>query len=123
MSRRRLGTHWERRACAFLERHGIKILETGYECRFGEIDVIGLDGQTLAIIEVRARGNGSVTSALDTIDRRKRRKLVLTTRHLFMQRPEWSEKPVRFDVVAIDDIDTAQARYEWIRDAFDAETA
>lgn len=84
--------------------------------------MIGLDGQTLTIVEVRARASGSVTSALDTIDARKRRKLVLTTRHLFMQRPEWSEKPVRFDVVAIDDIDTRQARYEWIRGAFDAGT-
>lgn len=123
MSGRRLGRRWERRACAFLRSHGIRILDTGYQCRFGEIDVIGLDGRTIAIIEVRARGSGSVASALETVDPRKRRKLVRTARHLLMQRPEWSECPLRFDVIAIENIDTSQARYEWIRDAFDAEAA
>lgn len=123
MSRRRLGLRWERRACAFLKNRGIKILDTGYRCRFGEIDVIGLDGQTLTIIEVRARGSGSVASALETVDNRKRRKLVRTARHLLMQHPEWSEHPVRFDVIAIENIDSSKARYEWIRNAFDAEAA
>ena len=106
-----------------MRRHGIKILETGYQCRLGEIDIIGMDGTTLAIVEVRARGSGSVTRALETVDTRKRRKLVRTTRHLLMQRPEWSESPVRFDVIAINNIDSPQAHYEWIKDAFDAESA
>ena len=121
MSRRRLGQRWERRACAFLRRHGLRILETGYECRLGEIDIIGMDGHTLTIVEVRARGGGSVSSALETVDTRKRRKLVRTARHLLMQRPEWSESPIRFDVIAIENIDTRQVHYEWVKDAFDAE--
>ncbi len=120
MSRRRLGLRWERRACAFLKDQGIRILDTGYQCRFGEIDVIGLDAKTLLIIEVRARGRGSVVSALETVDASKRRKLVRTARHLLMHRPEWSEHPVRFDVIAIENIDSSQARYQWIRNAFDA---
>lgn len=82
-----------------------------------------MDGQTLTIVEVRARGGGSVAAALETVDARKRRKLVRTARHLLMQHPEWSERPVRFDVIAIEDIDSPRARFEWIRDAFDAESA
>ena len=82
-----------------------------------------MDGRTLTIVEVRARGGGSVAAALETVDARKRRKLVRTARHLLMQRPEWSEWPVRFDVIAIDDIDSTRARFEWIRDAFDADSA
>ncbi|NNC64747.1 MAG: YraN family protein [Gammaproteobacteria bacterium] len=123
MSRRRLGQRWERRACTFLRSRGLRILQTGYQCRFGEIDIIGMDGQTLTIIEVRARGGGSVACALETVDTHKRRKLVRTARHLLMRRPEWSDRPLRFDVIAIDNIDTPQAHYEWIRNAFDAESA
>ena len=123
MSRRQLGQRWEQRACAFLKSHGVRVLETGYQCRFGEIDLVCVDEQTLVIVEVRARGGGSVANALETVDTRKRRKLVRTARHLLMRRPELSEKPVRFDVIAIENIDTAQARLEWIRDAFDAESA
>jgi len=121
LSRRRLGHRWERRACAFLRSRGINILETGYQCRFGEIDIIGLDGQTLTIIEVRARGAGSVATAIETVDTGKQRKLIRTARHLLMQRPEWSERPVRFDVIAIENIDTSQTRFDWIRGAFEVE--
>jgi len=121
MSRRQAGRFWEKRARAFLRKRGVKVLEAGYECRFGEIDLICIDEQTLIIVEVRARGRGSVASALETVDASKRRKLTRTARHLLMQRPEWSEWPVRFDVIAIDDIDTAQAHFEWIKHAFDAE--
>ena len=121
MSRRRLGRRWELHACAFLRRHGVQILETGYQCRFGEIDIIGMDGQPLAIVEVRARGAGSIAQAIETVDANKRRKIILTARYLLMQRPEWSERPMRFDVVAIENIETARARVDWIRDAFSVE--
>lgn len=123
MSQRQAGQLWEKRASAFLRSRGVKTLEMGYQCRFGELDLVCLDRRTLVIVEVRARGGGSVVSALETVDTRKRRKLVRTARHLLMQRPEWSERPVRFDVVAIEDIDSGNARFEWIRDAFDAESA
>ncbi len=118
-----MGQRWERRACAFLKSHGLKVLETGYHCRLGEIDLVCADEQTIVIVEVRARGGGSVASAAETVDASKRRRLIRAARHLLMRRPEWSERPVRFDVIAIEDIDTTQARFEWICDAFDAESA
>jgi putative endonuclease len=122
MNRRQAGRVWEKRASAFLRRRGVKTLEMGYQCRFGEIDLVCVDERTLVIVEVRARGGG-IARALESVDTRKRRKLIRTARHLLMQRPEWSERPVRFDVIAIENIDSAQARYEWIKDAFDAESA
>lgn len=121
MSRRQAGRLWEKRAGEFLRRHGVRILQTGYECRFGEIDLVCIDGRTLVIVEVRARGGGSVASALETVDTSKRRKLIRTARHLLMQHPQWSEWPVRFDVIAIENIDTAEVHYDWVKDAFDAE--
>ena len=81
-----------------------------------------MDGETLTIVEVRARGAGSIATAIETVDARKRRKLIRTARHLLMRRPEWSERPLRFDVVAIENIDTTRARFDWIKNAFGVES-
>ncbi len=92
----------------------------GYNCRFGELDLVCADGPTLVIVEVRSRSAGSLVSAAESVDRPKQRRLVRTTRHLLMTHPEWADHPIRFDVLAID-VDLAGiARYEWLRGAFDA---
>lgn len=115
------GRRWERRAAAFLRRRGLRILASRYRCRHGEIDLVCADGATLVVVEVRARGCGSVARAAETVDAAKRRKLVRAARHLLMRRPQWSERPLRFDVIAIDGIDGPRPRLEWIRDAFEAD--
>ncbi len=120
MASRQAGQIWERRARRFLRRRGIKILQAGYRCRFGELDLVCADGPTLVIVEVRSRGAGSFVRAAESVDGPKRRRLVRTARHLLMTHPEWADCPIRFDVLAID-IDAAGiARFEWLRDAFDA---
>ena len=37
-----------------------------------------------------------------------------------MRHSEWRDAPIRFDVVAFDAIDTAEALVSWLRNAFDA---
>jgi len=119
MTHRTNGRVWEERVYEYLAQHGLKILKHSYHCRFGELDLVCADGDTLAIVEVRSRAAGSIASALETVDARKRRKLIQTTRHLLMRHPEWAERPVRFDIVAIDSSDTCNAQYAWIKNAFD----
>jgi len=121
MSTRDKGKLWESRASRYLEAQGLRVIETGYRCRFGELDLICADRDSLVIVEVRARGGGSLLRSAETVDATKRRKLVLTTRHLLMTRPEWSQRPLRFDVIAIDGIDGAEPELRWIRNAFDAD--
>lgn len=121
MTAARAGRLWERRAGAFLRGRGLRILASRYRCRYGEIDLVCADGATLVIVEVRARGRGSIMRSIETVDAAKRRKLVRTARHLLMRHPRWCERPLRFDVVAIDDIDGACPRLRWIRNAFEAE--
>jgi putative endonuclease len=118
---RRDGRFWEDQAGRYLQARGLRVLEARYRCRFGELDLICADRDSLVIVEVRARGRGSRLKSVETIDAAKRRKLVQAVRHLLMSRPRWSERPLRFDVVAIDDIDGANPRYQWIRNAFDAD--
>ena len=115
-----LGRRWESRAAEFLSEQGIRILAQGYRCRLGEIDLIGSDGEALVIVEVKARRHASLGSAIETVGPAKQRRIIQATRHFLMRHPVASSRPIRFDVVAFDDIDRVNHRVTWIRNAFDA---
>ncbi|HEX7080710.1 MAG TPA: YraN family protein [Gammaproteobacteria bacterium] len=122
MSRDRVaaGLHWEEAASRYLEQRGIRTLLKRYRCRLGELDLVCTDGTMLIVVEVRARRSTGYVTALASVDQRKRRRIVNATRHLLMRRPRWAERPLRFDVVAIEAIESPEPRFEWIRSAFDA---
>lgn len=50
-----LGKTGELKAVAYLDRKGYQILQRNFRCRFGEIDVIAMDGDVLCFIEVKTR--------------------------------------------------------------------
>jgi putative endonuclease len=113
-----LGRTWETHAAGFLGARGIRILARGYRCRLGELDIVGTDGSALIVTEVRARGGEG--RAIDTIGFDKRRRIVNATRHFLMKNPEYFSWPIRFDVIAIDHIDSGEPEIRWIKNAFDA---
>ncbi|MBT5954836.1 YraN family protein [bacterium] len=47
----------------YLEKAGVKIIETNYHSRYGEIDIIGLEDETLVFYEVKAYKRQSVHPA------------------------------------------------------------
>lgn len=110
-----LGRRWEERAARYLEAQGLAVVARGYRCRLGEIDLVCRDADALVFVEVRARGAGARTRALESIDSAKRAKLVATARHFLMRHPAWHERSLRFDVVAFDAIDGAAATLRWER--------
>ena len=114
------GRLWESRAAAYLEQQGLAIIARGYRCRLGELDLVCREDRQLVIVEVRARSRGALCSAIDSIDAHKRRRIVQATRHLLMRHAEWQAAPLRFDVVAYEEIDTPEPRVQWIKNAFDA---
>lgn len=114
------GRAWEQAASDLLAARGIEIITRGYRCRLGELDIVGIDGATLVVIEVRARASGARGRALETVGPRKQRRIVNATRHFLMRHPAWFARPIRFDVVAVDGIDTAEPRIQWVKGAFQA---
>jgi putative endonuclease len=116
----RRGKTWEARAARFLADRGFDILTTGYRCRLGELDIVGSDGAGLVVVEVRARSSSEKGSAIETIGHRKRRRIVNATRHFLMKHPAWHARPIRFDVIAIDGIESDNPAIQWVRNAFDA---
>ena len=108
----RPGAAAEEMAAEFLSGHGLRIIARNYRCRFGEIDLVAKDGDTLVFVEVRLRRNRSFGGAIGSIDRTKQKKLTLTARH-YLSRLR-IEPACRFDAVLLDTLDAR--RIEWLRD-------
>ncbi len=107
------GAEAEDRACAFLERKGLEIIERNYRCRFGEIDIVARSGASLVFVEVRARSSETFGGSAQSITTAKRRRLLATARHYLMRQRKHCT--CRFDVVLLSG---PSAEIEWIRDAF-----
>ena len=115
----RIGRRAERRAERLLRRHGLRTLARNYTRRTGEIDLVMLDGDVLAFVEVRYRSAPAWTSGLGSVDRGKRRRLARTAEQYLEEHPEHRYRGIRFDVVSASKGNYRLA-FEWIQDAFDA---
>jgi putative endonuclease len=103
----------EEAAADFLTGRGLTLLERNYRCRFGEIDLVMSDGQTIVFIEVRYRRTKSFGGAIESITGSKRNKLLRAARHYMAARNEFPA--CRFDAVLLNG---DNQELEWIQDAF-----
>ncbi|PKF63418.1 YraN family protein [Psychromonas sp. psych-6C06] len=103
----------EKKALSYLLSQGLTLLHQNYYCRFGEIDLIMADQDTLVFIEVRFRKNGDFGGALASINQSKQRKIIKTANHYIAQLA--SEPYCRFDAIALNDSDSCPL---WVQDAF-----
>lgn len=111
----RIGDAGEAAALAFLAAQGLRPLARNVRFKGGELDLVMLDGAALVFVEVRRRGRSEFGDALDSVDARKARRLVLAAR-LFLQRhPQHAARACRFDVVGFDGAGPAP---RWVRAAF-----
>lgn len=108
------GQEAEKLAAIYLQRHGLKLLETNYRCRFGEIDLIMQDGREVVFVEVRLRSHATFGGAGESITRDKQQKLARTASHYLAAH---GSPPCRFDAMLLSAPSTQ--RFEWIRNAFD----
>jgi putative endonuclease len=115
--RKAIGLLGEEVALAHLLQHGLRLVRRNYRCKLGEIDLVMLDGGTLALIEVRCRASNDYGGAAASVDWQKQRKLVKAAEHLLMKNTELRRYPARFDVVAIT-IAASEPQIEWIKSAF-----
>jgi putative endonuclease len=106
------GPKAEALALAYLRKQGLVLLEANWRCRFGEIDLILRDGQTIVFVEVRLRTRTDRGGAAESIDRGKRGRLLSAARLYLSRAPD---APCRFDVVLMNSLDPGGM--EWIRDA------
>lgn len=96
---RLLGRWGEALAADFLRQRGYSILDAGWRCRFGEIDLIAVDKTYLCFVEVKLRKSAAYGAPREFVNWRKQEKLRLTAQLYLMQHP--TDLQPRFDVVEI----------------------
>jgi len=118
MTDRRLivGRTGEDAAVQYLLQRGYCILERNYRCRFGEIDLVARDGDTLTFIEVKTRRSRTFGPAAAAVTHTKQRHLIKASQMYMVQHGKRDDL-CRFDVVTID-MDGQESRIELIKDAF-----
>ncbi len=114
MNKRRVGEIYERRAEAFLEERGLRILCRNFRNRYGEIDIVARDGETTVFVEVKYRRDAGKGTPQEAVDYRKQRKICRVSDYYRMMHKMGDFSPVRFDVVAI-----CGEEISWFRNAFD----
>ncbi len=111
----------EQDACQFLIKQKLKLVCKNYRSRFGEIDLIMQDQQSLVFIEVRYRKHDRFGSGAESITLSKQRKLIKTASHYLQQTPGANQLAARFDVISISAGNKSQqSKIDWIKNAFQA---
>jgi len=89
-----------------------------FRTRFGEIDLIMLDRDCLAFVEVRYRGTGAYVDARLSVDARKQRRLGAAAELFLARNAVFRHHPCRFDVVGVDRDRDGGVSLGWVQDAF-----
>ena len=107
------GNQAENKAYQYLLKKGFTPITRNFNCRFGEIDLIMQDTESVIFVEVKFRTQHHFGSATEVITNQKQRKIIKTA-HIFLQKnPHLYMKLCRFDTISI----TPQT-IQWIKNAF-----
>ena len=86
-------------AAEYLRKKRYKILAVGYQCRFGEIDLIAQDRKHLVFVEVKLRKSDRFAQGREYVDRKKQDRIRMTA-SLYLSTNPTALQP-RFDVIEI----------------------
>jgi putative endonuclease len=98
--RQELGRTGERLAAGALVKHGYRVLEHNFRCRYGEIDIVAEEGADLVFVEVKTRRGQSHGLPEEAVTWRKARKLAEVAT-CYLDQHACSERAWRIDVVAV----------------------
>lgn len=107
-NRQVVGAAAEQRALDYLLSRGLRLCESNFRCKGGEIDLVMLHGDELVFVEVRARSNSEFGGAAASITRSKQQRMQRAA-HIYLRRYRMPP-PCRFDVIAIDG-----EKLEWLQ--------
>lgn len=95
------GQQGQKLAEKFLKKQGLRILARNVNTGPAEIDLIARDGREVVFIEVRSRWSDSDARPEETVNRSKQQRIIRGAK-AFLKSRCWEDRPVRFDVVAVD---------------------
>jgi putative endonuclease len=118
---RTLGQRGEDVAARFLRRQGYRIVARSCRSRWGELDLVAVDRQTVVFVEVKTRTTNTAGDPSEAVGPDKMRRLTRLAVG-WLKRHGLLEHPARFDVVAITWAEgVRRPQVDHYRNAFDAE--
>ena len=99
-----------------LKEHGYQIIKRNYRTKFGEIDIIAKDGDTIVFVEVKAR-KSTAYNPKEAVTGSKKRKISMVALY-YLKTTRQTNVRARFDVVAIDSGKTS-GTVEIVKNAFE----
>jgi len=113
VNNRSTGSRYELLAQEYLKKQGFIVLEQNYRNASGEIDIIGIDENTLCFVEVKYRSSEHYGAPEEAVTLYKQKKIITVAKYYLVCHKQYFNKSCRFDVVAICD-----GSIKWIKDAF-----
>ena len=114
-----LGQQGEALAVDFLIKKGYKILEKNYRMKFGEIDIVAKDGETVCFVEVKTRTDGDRGTPWESVTFAKQRNLSRLALAYLKHRYKSIDVCARFDVIAVSFEEDPKGEVELLKNAFD----
>lgn len=111
------GVFGESLATEYLSEKGYKVLERNFSCRIGEVDIIAMQEDTVAFIEVKTRSSEKFGLPSEAVSLTKQNRIVKTALY-YMQRNKLLDYMCRFDVIEIIVDPENKSRINLIKDAF-----
>jgi putative endonuclease len=105
--------------CTFLATRNVRIIDTNFHSRFGEIDVVALDKEVLVFVEVRFRRVSRFGSAVSSVTVKKQHKIIQTAHTFRSDHPAYCHGTCRFDIIGVD-THGQHTQVRWLKAAFTA---
>ena len=116
MNRKLFGNYGEDVASRYLSRNGYKILQKNFRTKFGEIDIIAKEENTIVFIEVKTRENDKFVSPFAAINKNKQEHIIKASLCYLKNKRLFEKVKCRFDVVSV--LSNDYNKIELVKDAF-----
>ncbi|MBN2544661.1 MAG: YraN family protein [Spirochaetes bacterium] len=114
MTKKEFGRLGEKIALNFLKKNGIKIINENYFTKYGEIDLIGLENETIIFVEVKLRNNFNYGFPIEAVDAKKIKRIKKTAETFLQNFNDF--KKCRFDILLIFLYNLNSYKIEWLKD-------
>lgn len=111
-----VGTHAENKALRYLKKQGLQCKVRNFHSRYGEIDLICEQQNSIVFVEVRYRKNQQFGGAVASITTSKINK-IRKTAEFYLQKNKLHDRACRFDVLCLSG-DLKNPNYNWLKNAF-----
>ena len=117
MDRREKGKMGEDVAAKYLQDDGYLILERGFRCKTGEIDIIAKKGGELYFIEVKARWSNDFGNPLESVTYFKQKRFIAAAK-FYLASKRFFNVGCHLSAIGVD-MCGDEPRLEFVKDAFE----